>query len=70
MKKNLSSVDKSIRILVAAIIAFLYFTDKISGTTAIVLGVVAVAFVITSFLSFCPIYYLFGISTRKSSTEK
>jgi hypothetical protein len=65
MKKNLGSTDKIIRIALAVIIAILYFTNTISGTLAIVLGAFAVIFIITSFVSFCPLYASFGISTRK-----
>jgi Protein of unknown function (DUF2892) len=65
MKPNMGTVDKVVRILVAIVIAGLYFTNQISGTVAIVLLVVAVAFILTSFMSFCPLYLPFGISTRK-----
>ena len=65
MKKNMGSTDRVIRVLVAVVIAILYFTHQISGTTAIVLEILAVIFVATSFVSFCPLYLPFGISTRK-----
>ncbi|SFF11800.1 YgaP family membrane protein [Flavobacterium xueshanense] len=65
MKKNMGSIDKIIRIAIAVIIAILYFTNTISGTLAIVLGAFALIFIITSFVSFCPLYALLGISTRK-----
>ena len=61
----MGSTDKTIRIAIAAIIAILYFTNTISGTLALVLGVFAIIFIITSFMSFCPLYSPFGISTRK-----
>jgi uncharacterized membrane protein YtjA (UPF0391 family) len=67
MKKNMGTLDKALRILVAAVIAGLYFTNKISGTTALVLEVLAVIFVITSFIGFCPLYLPFGINTNKKS---
>ncbi|MBK8602254.1 MAG: DUF2892 domain-containing protein [Saprospiraceae bacterium] len=57
MNKNLGSTDKAIRILVAVLIAGLYFTNVISGTIAIVLLALALVFVVTSFISFCPLYY-------------
>ncbi|MFA9192213.1 MULTISPECIES: YgaP family membrane protein [Flavobacterium] len=63
MKKNMGTVDKVIRILVAVVIGVLYFTNVISGTLAIILGILAVVFVLTSFISFCPLYLPFGIST-------
>ena len=57
--------DKIIRIALAAIVTVLYFTNTISGTLALVLGAFAIIFIITSFVSFCPLYSPFGISTRK-----
>ena len=65
MKKNMGSTDKIIRIAIAILIAILYFTNTISGTLAVVLGSFAVIFILTSFISFCPLYAPFGISTRK-----
>jgi len=65
MNKNIGSTDKAIRILVAVLIAGLYFANIITGTVAIVLLAVALIFVVTSFINFCPLYYPFGISTRK-----
>ncbi len=63
MKKNMGSLDKTIRLAIAALIAVLYFTQMISGTLALVLGAVAVIFVLTSLVSFCPLYLPFGIKT-------
>lgn len=65
MKKNMGTIDKAIRILIAIVIGVLYFTNTISGTMAIILGILAIAFVLTSFMSFCPLYLPFGISTLK-----
>lgn len=65
MKKNMGQTDKIIRSSIAVIIAILYFTNVISGTLAIILGVFAIIFLITSFVSFCPLYFPFGFSTRK-----
>ena len=61
----MGTADKIVRILVAIIIAGLYFTNTISGTVAIILLVLAGVFILTSFISFCPLYLPFGISTRK-----
>lgn len=66
MKKNMGSADRMIRIAIAAIIAVLYFMNVISGTWALILGVLAIVFVLTSFISFCPLYTLFGINTCKT----
>jgi hypothetical protein len=65
MKKNMGLADKIIRILVAAVVIVLYFTNVISGTLAIVLLILAGIFILTSFISFCPLYFPFGFSTRK-----
>ncbi len=65
MTQNIGTTDKIVRIGLAALIAILYFTDKISGTTAIILGVLAIVFVLTSFIGFCPLYAPFGFSTKK-----
>jgi len=65
MKKNMGTVDKTIRIFVAAIVVLLYFTGVISGTLAIILMVFAIIFVITSLFSVCPLYPLLGMNTRK-----
>ena len=66
MKKNMGSIDRIIRILIAAVVAVLYFTGTIGGTLAIVLGVLAIIFVATSLVSFCPLYLPFGLSTCKT----
>lgn len=65
MKSNVGTADKVVRILMTLVIGALYFTHKISGTTAVVLIILAGIFIVTSFISFCPLYWPFGISTRK-----
>ena len=70
MKKNMGSADKIIRFVIAAVIAVLFFTDVISGTLGIVLLVLAGVFVLTSFISFCPLYLPFGIKTCRAKEEK
>jgi len=65
MKKNMGTVDKVIRILVAVVVVTLYFTNVISGTLAIILLALSAIFVVTSILSICPLYMPFGLSTRK-----
>ncbi len=63
MKKNMGTVDKVIRLLVALVLAGLYLANVLTGTLGIILLVVAVVFVLTSFISFCPLYVPFGINT-------
>lgn len=63
MKKNMGAADRLIRIVVAAVIAGLFFTNVISGTLGIILLALAGIFVLTSSVSFCPIYALVGMNT-------
>ena len=67
MKANMGSADRIIRAVVAIIIAALYFTNVIPGTLGIVLLVVAGVFLLTSLISFCPLYPIFGLSTKKKA---
>jgi hypothetical protein len=71
MKKNMGTADRTIRILIALVIAALYFTDRISGTLAIILGVIAIIFLLTSLVARCPAYLPLGLSTcRKSERSR
>jgi len=63
MKRNMGNFDRVFRILVAAVIAVLYFTHVVTGTWAIVLIIIGAIFLLTSFISFCPLYGLLGINT-------
>lgn len=63
MKKNMGTVDRVIRIIIAAIVGVLYFTEVITGTWGIILLVLSAVFVLTSLISFCPLYAPFGIKT-------
>lgn len=63
MKKNMGSTDQIVRVLIAVVVAALFFTKVISGVLGIVLLAVAGIFVLTSVVSFCPIYAVFGISS-------
>ena len=65
MTKNMGAADRTVRIVLAIGVAVLYFTGLISGTLAIVLGVIAIAFLVTSLVGWCPAYLPFGLSTRK-----
>jgi hypothetical protein len=70
MKKNVGSMDKGIRIFLTVIIAVLYFTNQITGVAAIVLGVFAIVFLLTSLVGFCPLYAPFKFSTLKKSAKQ
>ena len=65
MKKNVGNIDRIVRIIIAVIIASLYFAGTIQGTLAIILLIVGAILILTSFISTCPLYMPFGISTRK-----
>lgn len=65
MKKNMGSTDKGIRIVIALVIAALYYFNVIEGILAYILMAFAIVFLLTSFLSFCPLYSPFGINTTK-----
>ena len=65
MKKNMGSLDKGIRIVIAIAIALLYYFNVIEGTLAYVLMALAIVFLLTSFISFCPLYLPFGWNTCK-----
>ena len=69
MKKNLGTADQVIRTLTAIVIALLYYYDAITGTLGIVLLVLAGVFLLTSFVGFCPLYTLFGLSTCDTKKE-
>lgn len=69
MKKNMGTADKVLRIVAAAVIAGLFFTNQISGTPAIILLVLAGVFILTSLISFCPLYLPFGISTERKQMK-
>lgn len=66
----MGTIDKAIRVIVALIIAVLYFTNVISGTVAIILLVLGGIFLLTSAVSFCPLYAPFGISTSTSKENE
>lgn len=65
MKKNVGTIDKAIRVAIALVIGVLIYTKVLTGTLAIVLGIVSIIFVATSLFGFCAFYTLFGISTCK-----
>ncbi|HEY4967618.1 MAG TPA: DUF2892 domain-containing protein [Puia sp.] len=70
MKKNLGSADRVIRILLAIVLGYLYYSNIVSGTPGIVLGIVAIVLLLTSFISFCPLYAMFGFKSNKNREAK
>lgn len=69
MKKNIGTIDKTIRILLAVVVIALYFTHVISGVLAIVLLIISGILILTSLISFCPLYFPFGINTTKKKDK-
>ena len=65
MKANIGKADKAVRIIAALAIGILIYTEIFTGTVAYVLLAIAAVFILTSFVSFCPLYKPFGISTCK-----
>lgn len=63
MKKNMGSTDKTIRLTIALIFITAWIANIITGITAIILVLLSVIFIVTSLISFCPLYKLFGITT-------
>lgn len=69
MKKNMGNADRLVRILLAVVFAVLYFTNTVQGTVGIVLLILGGVFLLTSFISFCPLYTLIGINTCPAKKE-
>ncbi len=69
MKKNMGNTDRIIRLVIAGVLALLWFQNIITGTLGIAALVVAAVFVLTSLVSFCPLYTLFGINSCGTKTK-
>jgi len=67
MKKNMGTIDRIIRVIIAAVIAVLFFTNQITGTLGIIFIILAAVFLLTSFISFCPLYLPLGLRTNKGT---
>ncbi len=65
MKKNMGGLDRTLRVIVAIIIAVLYYQKILTGTLGLVLIILAGIFILTSLVSFCPLYLPFGLKTTK-----
>ncbi len=65
----MGNTDRTVRIIIAAIFAALYFSKTIEGTLGLVLLILGVVFVLTSFIGFCPLYLPFGINTCKNKEK-
>lgn len=69
MKHNMGILDRIIRVALVALVAVLYFTHQLSPVAAVILGILAVAFVLTSVIGVCPLYLPFGLSTKRTAAE-
>jgi hypothetical protein len=65
MKRNMSNTDRIVRVIIAALFAYLYFSGIVTGTLGIVLAALAAVFLFTSIVAFCPLYAPFKFSTYK-----
>jgi hypothetical protein len=65
MKKNVGNKDKTIKTVLAAIVAALYFTGTLEGTFVLILLIVAIIFAVISLINFCPLYKLIGINSYR-----
>ena len=65
MKKNMGLIDRIIRTGLAIVIVLLFFAGKVTGVAAVLLGAIAVIFIVTSTISFCPLYVPLKINTSK-----
>ena len=66
MKRNMSNLDRIIRVVLAALFAVLYFTGTLTGTLGIILLVLGGVFLLTALVGFCPLYVPFKFSTKKN----
>lgn len=69
MKANIGLLDRLVRIALVALVAVLFFTGQLSTAAAVVLGILAVVFLVTSVVGVCPLYLPFGLSTRKRAAR-
>lgn len=69
MQANMGTLDRIIRVVLAAVAALLVATGQVTGVVAIVLGVLAAVLALTSAIGFCPLYRSFGLSTRPKSAR-
>jgi hypothetical protein len=69
MTKNMGIADRIIRTIVALVVVILVITGEISGALAVILGIVAAAFLLTSAIGWCPLYLPLKISTKKAEKK-
>ena len=65
MKKNMGMIDRALRAILAVVVFVLYVGGQLTGITAVILGIFAFIFLLTSFIGVCPVYTWLGITTLK-----
>jgi multisubunit Na+/H+ antiporter MnhG subunit len=70
MKSNIGTTDKTIRVILAVLAAVLYFTGLVKGVLGIIILIIAVLLLLTSLISFCPLYFPFGWNTGGKKADK
>lgn len=65
MTKNVGKIDMIVRIVLAAILAYLDWSGTVTGAMSWVVGIVAVVMLVTAFVKFCPLYKILGVDTCK-----
>jgi hypothetical protein len=69
MKQNVGGADRLVRLMVAAVFAYLYFSATVTGIVGLVLVILAGVFFLTSLIGYCPLYSIFGINTCPSKRQ-
>lgn len=70
MKKNVGVIDRVVRVIIAAVLAILYFAEVVTGTLGIIFLVVAAISLITAAFRFCGAYALFGVNTCRNKPQE
>jgi uncharacterized membrane protein len=67
MKGNMGTIDRILRTIIAVVLGILYFTKILSGTVGVILLVIAIIFLLTSLVGYCPLYSIIGVSTKRKA---
>ena len=70
MTKNMGTIDRLIRIILAVIILILLLNNSVAGAFALILGIFAAAFLGTSAIGWCPLYKPMKINTKKTQQKQ
>lgn len=67
MKKNMGNTDRIIRIIIAAFFGYFFISGMVTGVAGIIMGILAVVFLLTSLIGFCPLYTVFRLNTNREN---